>query len=414
MGGFILFDGENPVGILPPHHLKDYLRTRQIRITREEINDKSRRDLVSKGLILTQTAWFLLQCSARAVRRLPITELEVITLAFAGLNFITHAFWWRKPQDVGCPIPVLKVSAQDELFSEHALPHHPQPSVVPADMASVASCSQVPSANTLPHLKCNQLSIQLQTHEHASDYMSHEQPYPCVEFPCRNPAKLSNTSGPSQGCGSEGDEEDDTREGELPIVYDACRDVIKQMLEGIRACGAWGERLHLVCFVALSPILSMFSVAAKLLGHEKIKAGALNVPTFYAGNWSVVEQQCIGMSASVVGTMFGGLHFIAWSYPFPTHIEKLLWRSSTLILLCTPTFFTMHRLMVGLAYWKGRRKLPPLFGWESMLTGTLFMVAMILYVLARTVLITLAIISLRALPPGAYQTVSWTYFIPHV
>ena len=38
----------------------------------------------------------------------------------------------------------------------------------------------------------------------------------------------------------------------------------------------------------------------------------------------------------------------------------------------------------------------------------------ILYILARAVTLILAFTSLRGLPPGAYETVHWTTFIPHV
>ena len=38
----------------------------------------------------------------------------------------------------------------------------------------------------------------------------------------------------------------------------------------------------------------------------------------------------------------------------------------------------------------------------------------ILYIIARAVTLILAFTSLRDLPPGAYETVHWTTFIPHV
>ena len=38
----------------------------------------------------------------------------------------------------------------------------------------------------------------------------------------------------------------------------------------------------------------------------------------------------------------------------------------------------------------------------------------ILYILARAITLVLAFTSLRGLPPGAYETVRWTTFIPHV
>ena len=38
----------------------------------------------------------------------------------------------------------------------------------------------------------------------------------------------------------------------------------------------------------------------------------------------------------------------------------------------------------------------------------------LLYMIARAVTLVLAFTSLRDLPPGAYETVHWTTFIPHV
>ena len=38
----------------------------------------------------------------------------------------------------------------------------------------------------------------------------------------------------------------------------------------------------------------------------------------------------------------------------------------------------------------------------------------ILYIIARVVTLVLAFTPLRDLPPGAYETVHWTTFIPHI
>ena len=92
-----------------PKNLEPLSRTGQIdfpNVTEAEINDKSKDDLLSKGIVVIQTGWFILQCIARGTERLPITELEIVTLAFAALNFVTYGLWWKKPMNVGCAIPV--------------------------------------------------------------------------------------------------------------------------------------------------------------------------------------------------------------------------------------------------------------------------------------------------------------------
>jgi hypothetical protein len=111
MGGFMLFDGDQAVRTLFPEELEYLSRMGEIdfpSITEREIRDKSKGDILSKGLVIMQLAWFALQCVARGVEHLPITQLELVTLAFAALNMATYWLWWNKALNVQCPLPVLK------------------------------------------------------------------------------------------------------------------------------------------------------------------------------------------------------------------------------------------------------------------------------------------------------------------
>jgi hypothetical protein len=67
--------------------------------------DKSKGDIVSKGLATIQTGWFTMQCIACRAARLAITELEIMTVAAFAL--VTYIFWWNKPLNVTCPIRIL-------------------------------------------------------------------------------------------------------------------------------------------------------------------------------------------------------------------------------------------------------------------------------------------------------------------
>ena len=69
---------------------------------------EARGDTLSKGLVIVQTSWFILQCIARRAVGLPITELELVTVAFAALNFVTYALWWNKPLNVVYPMRVYR------------------------------------------------------------------------------------------------------------------------------------------------------------------------------------------------------------------------------------------------------------------------------------------------------------------
>ncbi|KAJ6604702.1 hypothetical protein DFH09DRAFT_1123552 [Mycena vulgaris] len=72
----------------------------------EDIWDKSKGDALSKGVALAQGLWFATQCLARIYQNLPVTELEVATLAFAVVNILIWMLWWGKPYNVQQPIPI--------------------------------------------------------------------------------------------------------------------------------------------------------------------------------------------------------------------------------------------------------------------------------------------------------------------
>ncbi|OAX39393.1 hypothetical protein K503DRAFT_799686 [Rhizopogon vinicolor AM-OR11-026] len=109
MGGFLLYVNGRPRATLTPDELSDFVRERFVDmpdITEADIEDRSKGDILSKGIAILQLVWFVLQLVARYVQNLPITLLEIDTLAVATLTCITYGCWWKKPKDVGRPYPV--------------------------------------------------------------------------------------------------------------------------------------------------------------------------------------------------------------------------------------------------------------------------------------------------------------------
>ena len=134
MGGFV--DGTN---LLSLEDIERLVRNKEIEYpiaTREEIQDKSKGDAVTKALVVLQTTWFLLQCAARGSQHLALTELELATAAFALVNIIIYAFWWDKPLDVQCHIVVRRRSIQDG--AREASPEQNQEESQPVEDSGVA------------------------------------------------------------------------------------------------------------------------------------------------------------------------------------------------------------------------------------------------------------------------------------
>ena len=119
MGGFMLFEGQNPKGVLLLETMKSFLQEGKIdlpAITQKEIQDRSKGDGLSKVLAIGQTSWYILQVIARHSEGLVVTELELVTTAFAVLNVVIYFLWWNKPLDVRCsiPVPLLDIPKPEE------------------------------------------------------------------------------------------------------------------------------------------------------------------------------------------------------------------------------------------------------------------------------------------------------------
>jgi hypothetical protein len=117
MGGFMEYEGNRPIRVLLPNELESYSLTGNgdlPRLSKMEIEDKSKGDFISKSVIILQTSWFVLQCIARGAQGLSITELELATIAFAGLNFVIYLLWWDKPLNVQYGVRVYKKRTTEE------------------------------------------------------------------------------------------------------------------------------------------------------------------------------------------------------------------------------------------------------------------------------------------------------------
>ncbi|KAJ7839380.1 hypothetical protein B0H14DRAFT_2277246, partial [Mycena olivaceomarginata] len=102
MGGFVSEEG-HPVSKMK--QLPAYISAIK-KIKTADIEDKSKGDTLSKGVAIAQGLWFVTQCLARISQHLPLTELEVATLAFAVLSVAIRLLWLHKPLDVQQPIVV--------------------------------------------------------------------------------------------------------------------------------------------------------------------------------------------------------------------------------------------------------------------------------------------------------------------
>jgi hypothetical protein len=92
-------------------------------VSRSFIRERSKSNLLAKGLVCFQVSWMLIQTLARKIAGLPVTLLELNTLAHVGCAVAMYAAWWFKPQDVVEPviIDVADCPACNKLLDQSSL-----------------------------------------------------------------------------------------------------------------------------------------------------------------------------------------------------------------------------------------------------------------------------------------------------
>ncbi|KAK0475645.1 hypothetical protein EDD18DRAFT_1089668 [Armillaria luteobubalina] len=99
-------------------------------ISQETIEDRNKRDTISKALSILQSSWFISQCVARIIQHLPITLLKMMALAFAGISMVMYSLWWYKPLNMKYHIP-LDSAHNNNLIPETSGSHNSAPPVKP-------------------------------------------------------------------------------------------------------------------------------------------------------------------------------------------------------------------------------------------------------------------------------------------
>lgn len=59
------------------------------------ISEKSKADLLRKGLVYIQVIWFLVQCVGRKAARYPVALLEIHSVVHVVCALLMYTLWWK-------------------------------------------------------------------------------------------------------------------------------------------------------------------------------------------------------------------------------------------------------------------------------------------------------------------------------
>ncbi|KIK53966.1 hypothetical protein GYMLUDRAFT_232550 [Collybiopsis luxurians FD-317 M1] len=333
-----------------------------------EVKNCGHNDGLGKLVAVGQTSWFVLQLVARWAEGLLVTELEVMTLAFAAMNVLVYFFWWDKPLGVRSHIRI-----QRKTTNQHT-------NAQPNDHISEDGSWISSVMNWLRHTRRD---VQMATCKFSED--------------CKEKGVLIITLRriilpPLQGL--------------MGLVLADEKDLESHLEKMIEGAGApLKTALAMVCIISAPLVIFAFLVLpGNDTEEEQVSPLERNVDLEPPN----AEDKLIMYGAGVV---YGAIHCAAWTYKFPSTVEALVWRTCSLLVTFIPIYLAFFITILGQIVRMRKDKLET---WWIRCLALVSMVVFLSYLLARFLLITQAFLALRDLPPDVFQNVRWTAFIPHI
>jgi hypothetical protein len=423
-------------------------------ISDEQIRDKSKADTFTKSLVCIQATWFIVQVVGRLSTNLPISLLEMNTFLHALCCLLIYMAWWDKPLDI--EEPALIDGAEEEVR---------QVCAYLIDCSSIGKPKLYTDDNEGAEPSLYMDGIYLEHREEETFLRLYEMPImsnrsagrPIIIDPTASNAPWSQPD-------ANGGRYMNLRGGQS--CFGHCIDVWafaydKPATKFIRCSPADIERFRLSHLYIereqRSQSNALFRVENYLL-YKSVRIvhqddSLLKIsPDSLAWLYRACERNGIrleddiftivfGMGVTAAGTIYGGVHLIAWHSKFPSLAEKYIWRVSCFTIGSPfPIWLAICSFVVADALTRLRRKafikrcrlLPILRNilsfWDfckSTVDDMKFFKARyiaypilglyaLFYTAARIFLVVECFINLAHLPDGAFQEPQWSKYIPHL
>jgi hypothetical protein len=364
---------EDPERMLTPQGVKFFGKHGLLPDIRgSQLKGRGKADQLAKALVCVQAIWMVIQTISRKASGLPVTLIELNTLAHVGCAVFMYVVWWKKPQNV------------NEAYDVRISPR------IGALLLS-PSLSRFKRKSQLPHTV---------RYKRASNWQ---------EFVLENRTayKVENVFDTSQ------------------YVYGPpIQDIRKHIRPDGMVMLLTGQALEGSPFVCVdNPGRHLTLKQAQKLASKDILGGEDDLaPDLFlyrdpdsiasrASNHHITGDDVWELRYTFLfiltglSVLYAGIHASSWNGHFPTYAEAILWRAAVcyigasgfvLILL----FFAMDN--------------PESRTYQEVLIVCTQFLALVVLVLVRCYLVVESFISIRSLPIGSYSTVSWVNFLPHI
>ncbi|KAF1931065.1 uncharacterized protein M421DRAFT_338869 [Didymella exigua CBS 183.55] len=397
-------------------------------ISQQVILDKSKASGLGKFLPCLQAFWFSLQVVGRLVTGLPISLLELNVLLHAVCCFCIYMAWWNKPLDIEEPFTLDVSDRTQQVCAWLMLEDHPLRSYPCRDYSSgewelfYVGDSQAPAYAAPDDREMRQhgytFSFQAQRVDNSVERIQHQLG--------QNKDHMTLRLYGDQVCYGFA-----VRPVHTGSYYDdPVRTEYKPETAWVELTSPEITRLRLVHLMNANGSGWSFSHKSYCPPGRMFidETTLMSSPDDDFQGWD--EFYATGLM--LAGTIYGGLHLLAWNGPFVSTGEQWLWRYAcmtiaspgplALIYRLHPVIDVIHKQMIQ----PGSEVLKNCLGdcatlFIQILCGcSAYLVTMmalatyaLVYIAARLYLITECLTSLAHLPPEVYVEPSWSRYLPH-
>ncbi|KAJ5714539.1 uncharacterized protein N7483_011720 [Penicillium malachiteum] len=106
-GGVALQTQDEWIYRLRPEDMKPLIQAGIIRCSDfrdRDVEDRAKSDSFGKAFTVLQSTWFLCNCIGRWAYSLPVSPIEIATVAYVCCGILICGVWWYKPKNVTTPI----------------------------------------------------------------------------------------------------------------------------------------------------------------------------------------------------------------------------------------------------------------------------------------------------------------------
>lgn len=364
---------------------------RVLATSKDDIEDKSKTDHLSKIVTILQASWMAVEVISRIASDLPVTLLEVNTLGHVGCAFSVYLLWWDKPRQIKEPTILTgdwfkslgafmylssRISGRKGERRRFVGPGHLAPPVICRNNES--NCADQVDVG----------DVQMFNDAAASP--------PSQTVTIQDSYKGTLPTEPSSRIGIVVDMSDEGAQERYRLAAQAIREH-----SALRARFSLTEE-------------NSAELAAE--GEELLTATIPNWPTDCL--LRSVNSLIMGVVLWSVTIVYGSVHTAAWNAQFPTQTEKWMWRASSLWVAASGVIWVTINLVARICppidnFWIAfnARKTHRL--WDVPI-GLLCALCGMAYIFSRSFLVIEAFLGLRKLPDAAYDTPQWTQVIPHL